>query len=314
MNLEFIHPSQHSLHQFTGFNKTLLEKRDWKTIDAISFGRQLVVHAHPVAALFLKRILEKISSQLIIDKINYLTNINNYIQGYSPWKNIESQSLIEQLYDLHNPIYYGGGGGHKNQLLIVFDTIYNAFGVSNLVLYSMLKSKGYHFLLLKDPSLACYMRGVPTWGSNLQELGKKLTIFAKDHGYQSLRVMGYSSAGYASCYISSLIACERYLGFSIASDLSVNSNLPLAWFMAPNIREYLHTNEFINLRDPIANTHGVERRLVAGALWQDDVLHVENLQGLENLQIDIMEQAFHDTPLAAIHHGQLDNYLSWLME
>lgn len=314
MNLQFKHPSQQSLLQYTTLKKTLIETKDWKTVDALRMAQQLVVQAHPAAKIFLDRIQQKISSDLIIEKINYLLKIHEYIHDYNPWKMVPSKSLIEQLYDLHEPIYCSNGEVHNDRLLIIFDTIYNAFGVSNLVLYSILKSKGYHFLLLKDPSLACYMRGIPEWGSCLKELGQKITLFAQENGYQSLRVMGYSSAGYASCYISSVIACQRYLGFSIASDLSANSTLPLSWLMAPELRKYLNTDEFVNLRESIASTHAVERRLVAGALWQDDILHVDNLRGLDNLQIDIMERTFHDTPLSAINHGQFDSYLTWLME
>ena len=125
--------------------------------------------------------------------------------------------------------------------------------------------------------------------------------------------MGYSSAGYASCYISTVLPCEKYLGFSIATDLSIDSVLPLSWLMTPELRQHLHTNEFVNLRERVSESSQVPRRLVAGALWQDDMLHADNLWGLRNVEIEIMEQTFHDTPLAAIRHGKLDEYLKWLM-
>jgi hypothetical protein len=108
--------------------------------------------------------------------------------------------------------------------------------------------------------------------------------------------------------------CERFLGFSIISDLSADTLLPINGVFSPEIRKYLHTDEFINLRHSLERSDDVKRRIVCGALWQDDVLHVENLRGLPNVEIDIMDQTFHDTPLTSIQSGVFDDYLEWVMK
>jgi hypothetical protein len=314
MNLKFNHPSQHSLSQFSGFHKTLLYKNDWKIIDALRMGQQLVVQAHPLAPIFLEKIKNQSESSLILDKLEYLWSIHRYIEKFEPWVVVHQKLLIQQLYDLYTPVYHSENSSEKNKLLVIFDTIYNAFGVSNLVLYAILKAKGYNFLLLKDPSLSCYMQGIKNWGNDLHSVARQITAFAQHYGHQSVRIMGYSSGGYASCYVSTIMNCERFLGFSIISDLSPESVLPINGVFSPEIRKYLHTDEFINLRHSLVRSDDVKRRIVCGALWQDDVLHVENLRGLPNVEIDIMDQTFHDTPLTSIQLGKFDDYLEWLME
>jgi hypothetical protein len=314
MNLKFNHLSQHSLSQFSGFHKTILDKNDWKIIDALRMAQQLVVQAHPLAPIFLERIDSQSKSSLILDKLEYLWSIHRYIEKFEPWSAVQQKSLIHQLYDLYAPVYHSEKSSENKKLLVIFDTIYNAFGVSNLVLYAILKAKGYSFLLLKDPSLACYMRGIKNWGADLHGVAQQITAFAKHHGHQSIRIMGYSSGGYAGCYVSTILNCERFLGFSIVSDLSTETVLPIGGLFSPEIRKYLHTDEFINLRSSLEKSDDVKRRIVCGALWQDDVLHVENLRGLPNVEIDIMDKTFHDTPLTSIQLGTFDDYLEWLME
>jgi hypothetical protein len=313
VNLKFNHSSQQSFQKYLKLNQTLLQKKEWNNIEALRMAHLLVVQAHPVAQIFLDRIRSQVASALIQDKIEYLWAIHRYIQKFEPWSVVQQKPLVQALYDLHVPIYHLGDVSSRNRILVIFDTIYNAFGVSNLVLYAILKAKGYSFLLLKDPSLACYMRGVQNWGSDLTEMAQKINDFAQRQGHQSIRIIGYSSAGYASCYISSALPCEKYLGFSIASDLSVNSSLPLNWLMTPELRQSLHSKEFVNLRERVAESDHVLRRFVAGALWRDDILHVDNLRGLNHVEIDILEKTFHDTPLAAIRYGKFDEYIEWLM-
>lgn len=310
ISLNFDHPAKHSLKQLRWIEECLLNTKKWSIKDALRMAHQLVVHDHPSSQLFLEKLSQLSDSTLLQDRLNQLYQLNHLVQKYDSSSIKKNEIFFLKLYDQNEFLYVAGKAGTSN-LLIVFTTIYNNFGISNLLLYSILKQRDCSILFVKDPTYGCYMASTKA-GNNLNDMVIFLKKIIKTKKYKKSLIMGYSSSGYSSWYVALKLGAEKFLGFSLATDLSSNTILPTATYLKQNIRDQIDDSQLLNLATIKPKNSIMKSKLVVGEFEHIDLMHAENMLNFQGVEIEILSKTYHDTPEAGIRMGFFEGYLDWL--
>lgn len=207
----------------------------------------------------------------------------------------------------------------SRKLVVAFTTVYNNFGVSNAVLYALLRQFGVSILILKDPSVFNYGRGVRGLGDNPEQLADAVSRIARDIGSSEIYVTGFSSGGYPSLLFSSLVECRGYLGFSIRTGKGYNGD-PL-----PRRRVYNDAQDYwiernvaprflINLRGNFEGRPAeCMRVLVVGERDDVDMAHARDMENCPGFELLVLQNCGHDTVSAAIERGMMNGLLERLL-
>ena len=315
MELKYSSPFQHSAEQIDQYEKQLDSGREWPFREALDMVNQMTSHAHPRARSLLNSLKQRIVHPDTQRRLDKLLAICDATDNLAEIKNVrENRDLWNALYSTEGYLYVKGES-NPEILLVVFTTMYNNFGVSNFVLYSLLRTYGVSVLILKDCTYLNYAGGVKGFGDNLDDLAIGINSFAEKNNCSRIFVTGYSSAGFAACYVSSRIPCCGFLGFSIATDLTHDFQYPLHKFVINQVREKFGDRYLINLVDVLSSSNSLVRhRLVVGEREKLDVAFANNLGGVAGIEIVTVKDCFHDTPETLLASGDLTEHFSWLLE
>ena len=207
----------------------------------------------------------------------------------------------------------------SRKLVVIFTTVYNNFGVSNAVLYALLKRFGISILILKDPTVCSYACGVRGLGENLEQLADAVSRLAQDIGSSEIFVTGFSSGGYPSLIFTSLVECRGYLGFSVRTGSGYHGD-PLPRRRVFNaaqdywIKKNVSSRFRINLRDLFEGRRdGCNRVLVVGDEDDVDMTHARDVSHCPGFELLVLEKCGHDTVSAALERGLMDELLARLL-
>lgn len=220
-------------------------------------------------------------------------------------QNQANKILVSQMYAL-DEVYFERGKKFPQKMIVIFTTMYNNFYVSNLVLLSLLQELGISILILKDASQFNYLRGAKGFGENPQGILKHIEKLRTDEGIREVYITGFSSSGYISLYISTQIECDGYLGFSIRSDLSADSNMHSGKFFTKEIRKLIDEKWLVNLK-PLLLTgqSNTPRKIFFGAEAKIDAAHARHLQDVRNMNITSIGGCGHVTPAPLLAQNRL---------
>jgi hypothetical protein len=112
-------------------------------------------------------------------------------------------------------------------LVVVLATMFEDFWISLPVLQCYLATYGCSVLYLRDASNRMYLHGVAGAGPDFAALETAVRRAAEERDIGDVRILGFSSGGYAGLLLASRIGASAYLGFSIRTDFDPNSPLPL---------------------------------------------------------------------------------------
>ncbi len=309
-HLRFRSPIQHS----PGLLVKLSDKLKQESIDlreVLTVANQLTINAHPAARSFLRALKNKIlhpDAQSRFDKLLNLCDQTERLVALPAMRH--DPHWIRSLYALDNYVFMEGDSA-RNKLAVVFTTVFNNFGISNLVLLAILKQFGVSVLLLKDSTLANYLGGAHQFGNNLDEVADNIRAFAAQRSCDHIYLMGYSSGGYASCYVSARLKCEGFLGLSFPADFSLDTALPTDWFIKKPVRELFDQRFLVDLAS-LHDQEPVRRRLIIGAKSQRDRTHAHHLRDNAGFDVIEVEECFHDTPETLMARGEFKQHLDWL--
>ncbi len=272
---------------------------------------QLALNAHPAARSFVRALQGKLAhpdAQSRFEKLLNLCDQTDRLDGLSAMRG--DAELTRSLYALDNFVFMEGSTA-RNKLAVVFTTMFNNFGVANIVLLAILKKFGVSVLLLKDSTLANYLGGAHQFGSDLDQLADSIRSFAAQKSCDRIYPMGYSSGGFASCYVSARIECAGYLGLSFPTDFSLDSTLPTDWFISRQVKERFDQRYLRDLARLLPEAPA-RRRVIAGTKSHRDLelaLHLKDVEGVEVIPV---ENCMHDTPETLIARGEFEQHLDWL--
>ncbi len=299
--MEFFRHEQHSLEQL-GFLQAMLVDKARNSRDDFFLASELIKHAHPSAGPFIRTLKSRTSHPQALAFISRLEGMLHEIDKIQNLRFVlGDRELTERLYQKHG-FQLALGDANSSSLVIVFTTMYNNFSVSNPVFYAMLRQLGVSVLLLKDTSLFNYLRGIDGLGESLGEVAGNVGKLIKDNHFDKVYVLGFSSSSYASLYFSYLIRCNKYLGFSVISDLSAGSPCPAPKYFTADVRGQVNPRDLIDLRAYAKDRYdGVKRTVYFGADSATDVRHAKNL-------VDLRDYAINECPNCG--HATVDHLLS----
>ncbi len=301
--MHFEHPMQHTPESIARL-ETLLSRRDLPPSDMLHLAQELVAHGHrsaPTAIAALR------AGSRHADVVAYCDRLERVWYHLRSVYRLEEQSaeLLAHCYS-HNGFIALRPPLPSRRLLVVFTTLFNNFAISTAALASLLTGTGANLLILKDSTIYNYHRGVYGLAEDFPSLSKAIHDHAARIGADRIYYSGFSSGGYAALLTSLLGQCDGYLGFSHITDLSANSSLPPSRHMPPQLRTSLDQRWFRDLRPMLAKADPtVHRRLIYGAKSAPDIVHAENLSGLNTVSLTRLADATHNTVQHLLESGSL---------
>lgn len=206
---------------------------------------------------------------------------------------LRNKALTAHLLALDKP-YYERGRTQPNKLLIVFTTMYNNFYFANPALLAFLRGLGVSLLVLKDSTPYNYLNGIPEFGKSIDEAARALAGFIAKQAIDQTYICGFSSSGYASLLMSSKLDCDGYLGFSVCSDLSAHTTLPLSKYYTPAVAAAIDASVKLNLAARFsAAPPAYQCRIIYGEHSNIDQPHAQNLVGIANIEVAKVSNAGH---------------------
>lgn len=293
----------HSLEQIA-FILKLSQQDALRPREAMFLAAQLVDHGFPNSESFLTRLENDIPSHAAHEYLARLKQRNSVIQSLPHLDRFRRDPVLVRRFYESEGWLFRPGSFRRNIAIVVFTTIYNNFTLSNLVLDALLADLGVSRLYVRDTTEFVYFRGVKGLASSLQALPGALQRLLEGEGIEHVIITGYSSGGYASLFVTSLMTKVRYLGFSICSDLSAGSELTRRE-MYERLRHRVDSALFRDMRPEIAQTNGTSYCVHYGQRSADDRTQAEHLRGLGNVELFCHESAGHEITAFLLEEGQL---------
>lgn len=290
----FQSPEQHSLAQFNKLKELVTNPQTLNRQTTMWLAVQLVQHGWPNADTFINEIIRQLDSQDAKNFLNKLLDQTYITKEINDWEQFfNNQELLAKFYQL-NGYMYKRGSFQKDKLVILFTTMFNNFYLSNAIMAKLLESLGVSILILKDATRFNYLRGVAGLGANLSEVADSINKIVIQENIKQSYIVGFSSGGYGSLFMSTKIPCQAYLGFSIHSSLSKNSALPKGKFLTSEVLDQVPPSELLDIKKLInAEELQPKRILVFGEDSQNDKAHSLHLDGTPNLILKPLAECGH---------------------
>jgi hypothetical protein len=312
--LQFESPLRQSMAQLARVDALVQAQRAWNLKEVVQTAHLLTVQAHPKARSFVGWALTSATHPDIKLLLQRYLRMCDFIDTCPAIADTQAQSdLVEKLYATDGFTLIKGS--HRPEVLVVvFTTVYNNFGISNLMLFGLLRASGVSVLLLRDGTRASYLAGASGMGHDLDTCVASISRLASELQCQKILVTGYSSGGFASYYVSTKLDCAGYLGFSIVSDMRLDTTLPTDVFISKDIRNMVDPKFLVELSGLTdTNRNGVPRRVVVGANSEVDQRFADLIVGVPRLEVIKVPDCRHDTPEAMLPTGQLQAQFDWLL-
>lgn len=198
------------------------------------YGDWMVKHAHPDGGSFFDHWQDRVETEcrdeaLEIERSRIARARAAYdvVRQYVQYENLEPD-IRETYYKFDNGMFFRKEGSRN--LLVVWSSMYNNFGVSHAVTTAMLRTLDCHVLLLKDGGTYGFLAGVKGLANSLREIGPKIAQIAARIGADNIYFTGYSSGTMGALATSLTIDCKGYVAFSqrigLADDPSSVQYLP----------------------------------------------------------------------------------------
>lgn len=215
-------------------------------------------------------------------------------------------NLGPQLLDAKQEALLSTAKGSRT-LLVVFSTMYSDFWVSYPVLHCLLPTETVSVLYLKDPREMMYLCGLTTYGQTFAAMIEGIRSVARDLEISDIRIVAFSSGGYAALLAASMLGANGYLGLSIRTDLSPSSPLPTDRYV---MREDFRRAAEAYLLDlkPILVERATPKRgvLYYGKLAKIDAEHARHLADLPNFVIKEVPGTWHNTVISLLADGTFE--------
>lgn len=274
----------------------------------------LISHAASHGILNLQELINEIYKNNPINEMVYLID-----RKYKLWhsivnipgvvKGLSNEDLLSNYYSEKKIIY--NKESSQLPLVLVFTSCFNNFFFSNLALCQLLKKHGLPFLILKDTSGFNYLKGIPNFGNEFSLSINNLLRFIRSQGHKKIVTLGYSSGGYAAL-LSHLMIPESLLsiGYSIRSDLNIDSPLHPGKFFSIEYRQHIPKNYLLDLKKFISHDDR-PIHLIYGSNDIVDKVHSENLtKKNKNVHGIELKDCGHDSPAEALINGVFEEMIA----
>jgi len=297
-----------SIHSLRQLDHVIALSEGREVQDALFIATQLAIHGLTNHAMkFIEMTRQNTQNQHALSYLIWLEKICANVEAHDVWNKIHQKNNIFRQVLGFNSIYVPR---RKNsQLIIVFATSYNNFGISFPLLHSMLERNSGSILYLKNPDLGMYCTGSPSLGSNIDSVGQSLKNFCRVNGFSKVSVIGFSSGGYASLFAAGCIGASSYTGFGIRTDWSPSCLCPISPSRAAPEPEDYDKNTLMNLRLNNMMERIGRAQLYYGMSDSIDSHQAENMRGLPNFEILPIAHGEHNVILSLTAENKIESAL-----
>jgi hypothetical protein len=236
----------HSLDQIALLQR-LSAQPSLEARDALFLATQLVNHGFSHAGAFVDRLRVTVTASAAAEYLARLARRHMAIQSISQLKDVQGDAEATRQLLGSSGFVFRPGSFQRHAAVVIFTTKFNNFGVSNVVADALFSQLGVSRLFLKDTSNLVYFRGVEGLSEDLSGLPPAVCRFLESQGIRQIVVTGFSSGGYASLFAATAERPAAYVGYSICSDLSLASKLPVPDFYA-RLRDQVTPDVMLDLR------------------------------------------------------------------
>jgi hypothetical protein len=197
----------------------------------------------------------------------------------------------------------------RDTAVIIFTTKFNNFTFSNLVMDAIFHQLGVTRLFLRDGSQYTYFGGVRGLANSLSEIPAALGRLLAEQGIKQSIVTGYSSGGYPSLYVATRMNIIGYVGYSITSDISAGTQLPVR-SMYERLMQGIDPTLLRDLRQDIVESGTLNGFIHYGQRHAIDRAHAEHLEGIEGVDLICHTSARHEVTAHLLEEGRfLDSFI-----
>lgn len=292
----------HSLEQIALIQQLAREPRI-SARDAMFLASQLVNHGFAHAGDFVGRLRNDLRSTPANDYLTQLTRRHAAIQSLPCLKKVQSDGeAVGQLLD-STGYAFRPGSFRRDTAIVIFTTVFNNFGVSNVVTDAFFAQLGVSRLFLKDGTDFSYFRGVRGLADTLGDLPGAVADLLESHGIRETIVTGFSSGGYASLHFATSRRYAGYVGYAIYTDISDASPLMIPEFLE-RVRDRVAPEYYVDLKPRLAaDPHAVPCKLFFGKGDVGDRVHAMHLIDCPTVEVTCHADGGHDVTLPLIADG-----------
>lgn len=293
----------HSLEQIALIQQLTREQRI-SVRDAMFLATQLVHHGFAHAGDFVARLRSDLQSTPANGYLTQLMRRHAVIQSLPCLKEVQSDGeAVGQLLDNTGYTFRPGSFRHDTAI-VIFTTVFNNFGVSNVVTDAFLAQLGVSRLYLKDGTDFSYFRGVEGLADSLGDLPDAVADLLASRGIRETIVTGFSSGGYASLHFATSRRYAGYVGYAIYTDISATSPLIMPEFLR-RVRDRVPPEYYIDLRPRLAdNPQAMPCKLFFGKSDVEDRVHAMHLIDCPTVEVTCHADGGHDVTLPLIDDGR----------
>lgn len=175
------------------------------------------------------------------------------------------------------------------RVVFAFFGLSNRFGVSLEQLETWMAPLDAHLVMLKDPELLIYLKGIAALGPNLRATADGLREIAARLGADEILCMGTSAGGFAAIRYGLLTGASRVLGFGALTILTAERTERRADGRAPGLAERLLGEVREELGDCRVwlgeRTLPMPLDLYYGDAMPNDTFHARHLEGLPGVTL-----------------------------
>lgn len=285
--------------------KQLVKSAELSPAECMFVTGQLVNHGFSSAAIMLDRAKAQISNVAMRDYLARLEARHRGIAGIGTLPDILGNAkLMASLYATEGHAFVRTP--ESRDLMVVFATLFNNFGVSTPVFVALLQQCGYSVLLLRDPTRQRFLNGSLGCAGDIRSLAEWIADFRRRENFERLFLTGYSSGGYPSLFATTMIRTEGYLGFSVETDFT-SGGPPIRTASKPESLAGIVRPEFLcSLRERImACSMDIPRNIYYGQINPVDASQAKLLRGLPGCTIEMVEDTGHELIFTLLEQGRL---------
>lgn len=190
-------------------------------------------------------------------------------------------------------------------LMVVYATGYNNFDISFPFLHCLIAERADAVLYVKNPALGMYTTGNHEFGRSIDAMSTKLARIVERMSPAKVTVLGFSGGGYAALHMAATAGADRFLGFGIKTDWSVDSPFRIVAGRASPAASDRSRNTLVNLRSLEAMRAIGRACLVFGDKDGSIQEHALNMGGLDNCVLHPVARGSHNIIMDLLERGEL---------
>lgn len=244
-------------------------------------------------------------------RLNRLMAASRQLRRSGVLTDLAAMSSDTEVIDGRHEAYTARFDGETRKVILVFTGVDPRFWLSLMMLHLFLKRLNTHVIYLTDMRRLIFFDGLATVARGYDGLLEALREAIDELGAEDVHIMANSAGGFAGLRYAMDLQAKSFLGMSIRTDLSTNSEIPVgSFFQRPELRQ-VAPHMLVDLKPMLRESRWPERVILySGDENPIDRPHALHLADLPNVDVTLMpDQSDHDVTSRLVAQGEFENVL-----